>query len=133
MPDDLAYQLLADAILVLHTLFVAFVVFGLAAIYVGYWLSWTWVRNYWFRLTHLLAIGYVVLESWLGVVCPLTRWEMSLRLKAGSATYGGSFIQHWLQKILYYDAPAWVFILAYTLFGILVLASWFVVRPHRRR
>ena len=51
--------------------------------------------------------------------------------KAGEAGYEGSFIQHWLQSILYYSAPDWVFSLAYTVFGALVLASWFVVRPER--
>ena len=51
--------------------------------------------------------------------------------KAGEAGYEGSFIQHWLQSILYYSAPDWVFIVAYTVFGALVLASWFVVRPER--
>ncbi len=62
---------------------------------------------------------------------PLTSWEMALRAKAGEAGYEGSFIQHWLQSILYYSAPDWVFIVAYTVFGALVLASWFVVRPER--
>jgi hypothetical protein len=54
-----------------------------------------------------------------------------LRAKAGQGGYEGSFIQHWLETILYYNAPDWVFILVYTLFGALVLASWFLVRPRR--
>lgn len=125
--------ILADSLLVLHTMLVAFVILGLAAIYVGNFLEWQWVRNIWFRLTHLLVIGVVVLQSWLGVICPLTTWEMALRDMAGETGYEGSFIQHWLQSILYYSAPEWVFILAYTVFGALVLASWFVVRPRSSR
>lgn len=124
--------LLADALLILHVLFVAFVVLGLFAVYVGYFLSWQWVRNRVFRIVHLCAIGYVVVQVWLGVVCPLTIWEMALRAKVGTATYSGSFIQHWLQSLLYYSAPEWVFIVVYTLFGSLVLASWFVVKPRQR-
>ena len=54
---------------------------------------------------------------------------MALREKAGVETYSGSFIQHWLQSLLYYSAPEWVFILVYTVFGALVLASWFLFRP----
>lgn len=128
-----ALLLLADAILITHVLFVFFVIFGLAAIYLGGILKWSWVKNRFFRIGHLLAIGVVVLQSWIGVICPLTTWEMALREKAGGATYSGSFIQHWLHKILYYSAPDWVFIVVYTCFGSLVLASWFVVRPKKKR
>jgi polyferredoxin len=78
-----------------------------------------------------VVIVIVVLQAWLGVLCPLTIWEMELRAKAGQGGYEGSFIQHWLETILYYNAPDWVFILVYTLFGALVLASWFLVRPRR--
>ncbi|MDM7482975.1 MAG: DUF2784 domain-containing protein [Halomonas sp.] len=132
MPSSLLL-LLADAVLLLHVLFVAFVVLGLLAIYLGGLLGWHWVRHRWFRLVHLGAIGYVVVQAWLGAVCPLTTLEMALRAEAGSATYAGSFIQHWLQRLLYYTAPEWVFVAVYTLFGSLVLASWWVVRPVARQ
>ncbi len=131
MEQNELFLVLADALLVLHVLFVCFVVFGLIFIYIGYWLTWSWVRNFRFRILHLCAISIVVLQSWLGVICPLTTWEMALREKAGAAAYSGSFIQHWLQYLLYYSAPDWVFITAYTAFGGLVLASWFLVRPKR--
>ncbi|WP_144982543.1 DUF2784 domain-containing protein [Halomonas sp. C22] len=132
MPSSLLL-LLADAVLLLHVLFVAFVVPGLLAIYLGGILGWRWVRHRRFRLVHLGAIGYVVVQAWLGAVCPLTTLEMALRAEAGSATYAGSFIQHWLQRLLYYTAPEWVFVAVYTLFGSLVLASWWVVRPVARQ
>ncbi|MBB3060503.1 DUF2784 domain-containing protein [Microbulbifer rhizosphaerae] len=130
------YLLAADVILLLHTLFVAFVVLGVLLIFVGKFLRWHWVRNPWFRLAHLAAIGVVVAESWAGVICPFTVWEMALRAKAGETVYTGSFISHWLEMLLYYQAPAWVFRLVYSAFGLLVLASWYWVRPRsfgRRR
>ncbi|MFN3580160.1 MAG: DUF2784 domain-containing protein, partial [Pseudomonas sp.] len=80
---------------------------------------------------HLLIIAVVVAEAWLGIVCPLTTLEMWLRSQAGADTYGGGFIQYWFQQLLYYDAPEWVFILLYSLFGALVLASWWVFPPRR--
>jgi len=123
--------LAADAILISHVLFVAFVVLGLVAIYVGRWLAWAWVRNLRFRVLHLAAIAFVVLQSWAGAICPLTIWEMQLREAAGGATYGGSFIQYWLQALLYYQVPDWVFVSVYTAFGALVVASWFIVPPKR--
>ena len=121
--------LAADLLLVLHASFVAFVIFGLVLIIAGRFLSWSWVRNRWFRIVHVACIGIVVVQSWFGVICPLTTWEMALRSKAGDTTYEGSFISHWLGELLYYEAPAWVFVLAYTAFGALVLISWFWVRP----
>jgi hypothetical protein len=124
------YSLAAAAILVTHVLFVVFVVFGLILVYAGWTLSWQWVRNPWFRVAHLFAIGIVVLQSWFGVICPLTIWEMNLRAKAGESIYEGSFIIHWLNQLLYYQAPPWVFVVCYTVFGGLVLFSWFVVRPN---
>lgn len=129
--DSQWFLILADVLLILHTMLVVFVILGLVATFAGYFLKWQWVRNFWFRLSHLIVIAIVVLQSWLGVLCPLTSWEMALRAKAGEAGYEGSFIQYWLQSILYYSAPEWVFILAYTVFGALVLASWFLVRPER--
>lgn len=131
MSERMLYLQGADALLVLHTAFVAFVIFGLVAIVIGKLLSWGWIRNPWFRVTHLVCIGIVVLQSWLGVICPLTTWEMALRQKAGDAVYSGSFIAQWLESILYYQAPEWSFILVYALFGSLVAASWFWVRPRR--
>lgn len=123
------YLLAADVMLFAHLLFVVFVVFGLVFIFVGQAVSWSWVRNPWFRLVHLAAISVVVLQSWLGAKCPLTTWEMALRERAGDATYPGAFMSHWLDMILYYRVPTWVFVFCYTIFGALVLASWFLVRP----
>lgn len=123
------YVLAADLLLTLHCLFVAFVILGLVLVLVGGFRHWRWVRNAWFRGLHLLAIATVVLQSWLGLVCPLTTWEMDLRLRAGEAAYSGTFISHWLQTLLYYQAPPWVFILCYSLFGAMVLVSWVLVRP----
>ena len=132
MKPAIFYLLLADSLLIIHVLYVCFVVFGLVAIYVGYFLRWAWVRNAIFRVLHLCAIGIVVLQSWIGVICPLTIWEMVLREKAGTMTYAGAFIQHWLQAILYWQAPDLVFIAVYSVFGSFVLASWFIVQPKKK-
>ncbi len=123
------YLIAADAILFTHVLFVAFNIFGLLLIFAGKLFAWPWVRNPWFRLAHLIGIGAVVLLSWLGDICPLTTWEMAFRSKAGDTVYTGSFISHWPETLLYYQAPAWVFIVGYSVFGLLVAVAWFWVRP----
>jgi hypothetical protein len=129
MASSVFYLLAADLVLLTHVLFVVFVVLGLLLVLAGKLLGWQWVCNPWFRLAHLLAIAVVVAQSWLGLVCPLTTLEMALRSRTGEVTYEGAFIAHWLQTVLYYQAPVWVFALAYTAFGGLVLVSWIWVRP----
>ena len=131
MPQSVIYRLAADGVLLLHVAFVVFVVVGLLLIVIGKFLSWAWISNLWFRVGHLLAIAVVVLESLANVVCPLTTIEMALRSKAGDATYAGSFIAHWLETLLYVDAPTWMFAVCYSIFAALVAATWFWIPPRR--
>lgn len=123
------YRLLADLVLIGHVAFVAFVVVGLLAILYGGFRGWKWILNPWFRSAHLAAIGGVVLQAWLGVICPLTTLEMHLREQAGDPTYHGTFVAHWLQTLLFHQAPLWMFALCYTLFGLAVIGSWWKFRP----
>ncbi len=127
----MTYRLAADLLLGLHVAFVLFVVVGLLLILAGGANGWRWVRNPWFRLIHLLAIIVVALQAWLGRICPLTTWEMALRAKAGDATYSGDFIGHWLQRLLYIDAPFWLFVAGYSIFGLLVVVCWFWIPPRK--
>ena len=124
------YLFLANLVLETHVVFVAFVVLGLLLIVAGGYLNWRWIRNSWFRAIHLLGIAIVVAQTWLGIVCPLTILEMWLRREAGAVGYEGSFIRHWLQALLYYDAPASVFVVAHSVFGILVLLAMIKFPPN---
>lgn len=128
-PDD--YQLMANAVLVIHASIVVFVIGGLLATLTGGALRWSWTRNLWFRAAHLGAIVFVVLESWLGIVCPLTTLEQWLRVRAGQAAYDGDFIAYWLSRFMFFNAPAWAFIAAYSVFGLLVIGSWIWLPPRR--
>lgn len=127
------YRLLADLVLTLHATIVAFVIGGLILIVAGNLRRWRWVNAPWFRLLHLAAILTVIAETWLDFPCPLTTLEMWLRALAHEPTYAGGFIEHWLHRLLYYDLPPWVFLLGYSLFGLLVLATWLVFPPATRR
>lgn len=134
MASASTYQFLADAVLLLHFGVVLFVIGGLVLVVVGNLRGWwPWVNSLWFRLAHVLAIGIVVAQAWLGEVCPLTTLESWLRVKAGSPSYSKSFIEHWVQQLLFYEAPFWVFTLAYTVFGLLVLASWWYFPPRHKK
>jgi polyferredoxin len=125
------YRTLADLVLVLHAGVVLLVVGGLLFVLVGNALGWRWVNAFWFRVAHLLAIVVVALQVWAGVVCPLTTLESWLRVQGGSTGYDVSFIGHWLQRLLFYTAPNWVFTFVYTAFGSVVAATWWYFPPRR--
>jgi hypothetical protein len=125
------YQMLADAVLAVHFGVVLFIVGGLIAILVGNARNWRWVNGWWFRVAHLTAIVVVALQAWLGQLCPLTVLESWLREQAGSASYQKSFIEHWLQRLLFFEAPFWMFTAAYTAFAAVVALAWWRFPPRR--
>ena len=128
------YLVLADLTLIVHAAFVAFVIIGLLLIWMGRFGRWEFVRNVWFRLAHLAAIGIVAAESVAGFACPLTTWEDQLRLLAGGEQrYQGSFIQHWLHQVMFFDVNQWVFTVAYIAFFLAVALSLWFVPPRWRR
>lgn len=122
---------LADAVLVVHFAVVVFVVGGLAFIVAGGVRHWRLAANVWFRAAHLAAIAIVVVQAWLGETCPLTTLESWLRTRGGVVAYDKSFIAHWLQRIVFYEAPSWVFVLAYSLFALAVVWAWRRYPPRR--
>lgn len=128
MNDTGPYLLLADTILVIHFSLVVFVVLGLLAIVVGRLIGWIWIYGRTFRISHLLVIGIVIAQAWLGRLCPLTILESFLRGKAGQAGYSETFVGYWLHRILFFNAQPWVFTLIYTVFGGLVFLFWAIDR-----
>lgn len=119
--------LLADVVLVVHFAIVAFIVGGLILVWAGAWLDWGWIRNPAFRYLHLAAIAFVALEALLGQVCPLTLWEDMLR---GGAR-PDSFVGRWVYRLLYYNAPEWVFATLYAAWAAASAATLYFV-PARR-
>ena len=111
---------LADAVMAVHVLLVLFNVGGLAAVIAGGMRGWHWVRNAWFRWTHLALAVFVAFEALFGITCPLTVLEDALR---GDSS-GESFIGRWLRAALYWNVPPWAFGLAYFLFAALVVWAW---------
>jgi hypothetical protein len=119
----------ADALLALHFAIVVFIVGGLLLTWAGAWLGWRWVRNPWFRYAHLGAIVFVALEALIGMMCPLTLWEDALR---GGAR-PDSFVGRWVQRLLYYRAPEWVFTTLYVAWAAATVLTLRLVPPRARR
>jgi Protein of Unknown function (DUF2784) len=120
--------MMADVLLVVHFAIAAFIVGGLVVVWIGAALGWRWVRNPWFRYAHLAAIGFVAAEGLLGIACPLTVWEDMLR----GGVQAESFVGRWVQRLLFYRAPEWVFATAYALWAAATLLTLKLVAPRRR-
>ena len=130
---SLLYRLAADVVVVLHMVYVLIVVLGLPAICWGTVRKQVWVRNAWLRGGHLAMILVVVGEAWAGITCPLTVWEHQLRDAAGQQSDQGAFVANLVHDLLFYDAEPWVFTLLYTVFGLLVAATFVMAPPRWRR
>jgi Protein of Unknown function (DUF2784) len=123
------YLLLADGVAVFHAAYVAFVTIGFALIAAGIAMRWEWVRAFWFRVAHLGAIAIVCAESLMETACPLTTLERQLRAMSGDASHSRDFIGYWIDRLIYYDFPPWVFVVAYAMFGILVTIVFILAPP----
>jgi len=87
----LLYRVLADLVLVVHFLFIAFVIAGgFAAI--------RWPRLAW---AHIPCFVWGALIEFAGWICPLTPLENDLRVASGRAGYSGGFIEHYLLPVIY--------------------------------
>lgn len=127
------YSFLADLIAVVHLSYIAFVVSAMAAIIVGGLLGWSWVRNFWFRLIHLLMILLVVVEALCGILCPLTDWEGRLRAASGIEYEPGWFIDRVVHKLLFVDLSPEFLTVCYVIFALLALAVFVLIPPHWAR
>lgn len=104
------YRLLADALVVFHGLFVAFVVLGALLVLWRRWVLWL----------HLPAALWGAWIEFSGWICPLTPWEQSLRQRAGQAGYAGGFIEHYLIPLIY---PSGLTAHIQTILGLVVVAA----------
>jgi hypothetical protein len=118
---------LGQLVLALHLLVIGFNVAGLVAIPLGAWRGWSWVRIRWWRALHLISWVVVAVQAVLGRACFLTLWQDDL-------TGGGAedpMIMRWVNGLIYWDLPMWVFAALYLTLFAAVLALWKVVPPQR--
>ncbi len=124
-------MLIADIVMLIHFAFIAFVVGGQSLIMIGYHRKWRRATNRVIRGIHVACVLYVAVQAWAGQWCPLTLLENRYRQIAGQETYRNSFIQDWVGRLIYYDAPQWVFTIIYTIFGAVALIYWFLLERQR--
>ncbi|BAP40753.1 DUF2784 domain-containing protein [Pseudomonas sp. LJDD11] len=84
-------RLAADAVLVVHLLFIVFVLFGGLLV----------LRKPWLAVLHLPAVAWGAAVEFLHLYCPLTPLENHLRSLAGQQGYDGGFVEHYLIALIY--------------------------------
>jgi len=87
------YQLLADALLLLHLAFIIFVVAGGLLMARKPHLVWL----------HLPAVIWGALIEFMGWICPLTPLENHFRRLSGESGFEGGFVEHYLLPLIYPD------------------------------
>ena len=85
------YSFLADLLVVFHLVFILYVMAGALLIF-------KWPKTLWL---HLPACFWGMTVEFTGWICPLTPWEIQLRIPAGEEGYTGSFIEQYLIPIIY--------------------------------
>lgn len=129
------YGFLAEFIVAVHLVYIAFVLVGLLLIVAGTLLRWNWIRNPWFRYIHLTMILIVAVEAAVKFECPLTTWENQLRVAAGEhPDMERSFTSRLMGMVLH---PEWaseekLYIGSMVIAG-LVLGSFLFAPPRTRR
>lgn len=128
----IAFADLASVVSVFHAIYTFFIIIGFILIWIGYFAKWKWVRNYTFRVVHLSMMAFVGFEAVFNIECPLTWLEYRLltlaRLKHGNMPFIAGFVD----KILFYNFPIWLFNAIYASFTIILVATWFIVKPVRK-
>lgn len=100
----------ADLVLAAHLAVILFNVFGLVAVPIGAACGWRFVRVAWWRVLHIALLAAVAGQALLGRACVLTLWQAAL---AGSLAERTPLIVGWVDRILYWPLPLWVFAVLY--------------------
>jgi hypothetical protein len=122
--------LAGELTLAVHLVVIAFNVLGLAAIPLGAWRGWAWVKARVWRALHLASWALVAAQALLGRACILTIWQDRLT----GAGPQPPLIERWVSGLIYWPLPIWVFGALYLVLFAAVLGFWFLpaTRPMRR-
>lgn len=119
---------LGQLVLVVHIIVIVFNIAGLVVIPLGAVRGWRFVRRRWLRLLHLGSLAVVAAQAALGRACFLTAWQAAL-------TGDGArdpLIMRWVNSVIYWPLPMWVFSAMYLAVFAYVVALWWWVRPEAR-
>lgn len=118
---------LGQAVLAAHLLVIAFNIFGLAAIPLGAWRGWVWVRRRGWRALHLASLAVVAAQAVFGRACFLTLWQDALT----GGGHADPLIMRWVNGVIFWPLPIWAFTVGYLAIFAYVLWLWRKVPPRR--
>ena len=118
---------LAEVVLAVHVSIIGFNLFGLIAIPIGAWRGWTFVRAPLWRCLHFASFAVVALQAIASEACFLTGWQDVL----SGAPSGQPLIMRWVNRVIFWPLPMWVFNAAYLALFAYVLALLWLVPPRR--
>jgi hypothetical protein len=122
--------MLAGLILTLHAAIIAFNLFGLVAIPLGGWRGWRFVHAPLWRLLHVASLAVVAVQATLGRACFFTLWQSAAEGHSGAPT---PLIMQWVNALIFWPLPLWVFTLLYLgVFGYTLALLWLVPLRWRR-
>jgi Protein of Unknown function (DUF2784) len=121
-------MILVEAILAVHLAIILFNLFGLIVVPLGAICSWPFVRVRWWRVLHLVLLGTVALQAVFGRACILTLWQDAVATGAANPT---PLIMGWVNRMIYWPLPIWVFAALYLLVFAYALALLWLVPPGR--
>ena len=125
----MSYRIFADSVIVIHFLFILFMLLGFLLTLYAVLFREKFFDRWVFRSLHLLGIFYVASLSILGKYCPLTILENELRSRyAMSSVYSGSFIVHYLEKLVYPDVNPLVIQIPTVFIAVFTIVV-FIVKP----
>ena len=103
---------LTEAVLAAHLAIILFNLFGLVAVPLGAMRGWRFVHIRWWRVLHVLSLAAVAAQAALGRACILTIWQYEL---ADATARPTPLIAGWIDRLIYWPLPLWVFAVLYVL------------------
>lgn len=122
---------LAAIVLAIHACVILFNIFGLVAVPLGAWLHWRFVRVAWWRGLHLASLLIVAAQAAFGQACFLTLWQAALETSGADAATP-PLIYTWVNSLIYWPLPLWVFTVLYLAVLAYAAALWWMVPPRRK-
>jgi predicted branched-subunit amino acid permease len=98
----MTFKILADIAVFVHFLWILFLIFG----------AFFGRKNRLIKIFHISGLAFAFVSQLFGWHCPLTHLEFWLRAKHSPAlAYSGSFIVHYLEKLIYIEIPPYLILI----------------------
>ncbi len=119
----MTYKLLADSVVIIHFLWIIFLIFG----------AFLGVKNRFIKIFHISGLGFAFIIQIFQWYCPLTYLEVWLRIRhEPTLTYTGSFIIHYLEKVIYINLSPYIILILTVLLAIFNLWVYLRKRPYTK-